>query len=246
MDFWKNSLSTVLVLSTTYLAMPSSKAATTVPTIRIEIPKKDTTSTEQNKSTSPTIPLDEDDLTPSINGFDDEVFPDEQTEPEIKADELEERAPAKVFYGDKDLPKAVKVLRLKLIDIAHSGEIEKLRPLLDSFKEPPLLSFQDEGDPIEFLKTSSGDGEGREILAILLEVLESGYVRRNEDNDGDIYIWPYFVEIPPDDLTSRQIVELFRIITAGDFEDMKAYGTYIFYRVGITPDGELKFFVAGD
>jgi len=27
---------------------------------------------------------------------------------------------------------------------------------------------------------------------------------------------------------------------------MKAFGTYIFYRVGITPDGHWAFFVAGD
>ena len=27
---------------------------------------------------------------------------------------------------------------------------------------------------------------------------------------------------------------------------MKTYGTYIFYRVGITPEGRWAFFVAGD
>ena len=47
-------------------------------------------------------------------------------------------------------------------------------------------------------------------------------------------------------LTAPQRVELFKIVKAGDFDDMKTYGTYIFYRVGITPDGRWSFFVAGD
>ena len=46
--------------------------------------------------------------------------------------------------------------------------------------------------------------------------------------------------------TARQKVELFKIVTAGDYEDMKQFGTYIFYRVGITPEGRWAFFVAGE
>jgi hypothetical protein len=42
------------------------------------------------------------------------------------------------------------------------------------------------------------------------------------------------------------MVELFKIITAGDYEDMKADGTYLFYRAGITPSGVWKYFVSGD
>jgi hypothetical protein len=52
--------------------------------------------------------------------------------------------------------------------------------------------------------------------------------------------------VPLDRLTPPQRVELFKIVTAGDYEDMKSYGAYIFYRVGITPDGRWQFFVAGD
>ena len=45
---------------------------------------------------------------------------------------------------------------------------------------------------------------------------------------------------------AKQRVELFKIVTAGDFDDMKQFGAYIFYRVGITPAGQWTFFVAGD
>jgi hypothetical protein len=61
-----------------------------------------------------------------------------------------------------------------------------------------------------------------------------------------MYVWPYFFAVPLDALTGRQRVELFKIVTAGDYEDMKNYGAYIFYRAGISPEGRWLFFVAGD
>jgi hypothetical protein len=61
-----------------------------------------------------------------------------------------------------------------------------------------------------------------------------------------MYVWPYFARYPLDKLNGPQMVELFKILTAGDYEDMKAYGTYLFYRVGITPTGVWKYFISGD
>lgn len=103
-----------------------------------------------------------------------------------------------------------------------------------------------DGDPIKFVKELSGDSEGQEILAIMEEVLNAGFVHLDAGTAEEIYVWPYFFAIPLDKLTAPQRVELFKIVTAGDYEDMKTYGTYIFYRVGITPDGKWSFFVAGD
>ena len=103
-----------------------------------------------------------------------------------------------------------------------------------------------EGDPIEFLKSQSGDAEGREILAILLEVLESGFVHLDAGTDNEVYVWPYFFAVPLDALTPQQKVELFTILTSGDLEEMKSFGAYVFYRVGISPQGRWRFFVAGD
>jgi hypothetical protein len=61
----------------------------------------------------------------------------------------------------------------------------------------------------------------------------------------EIYVWPYFFVVPLEELDPRQRVELFKLVTAGDYEDMKAYGGYIFYRTGIMPDGRWAFFIAG-
>src|SRR5690606_17635292 len=103
-----------------------------------------------------------------------------------------------------------------------------------------------DGDPIEFLRQSSGDEQGHEILAILCEVLDAGFVQLDAGTPHELYVWPYFYAYPLDRLDARQRVELFRIVTAGDFEDMLAFGSYHFYRVGISPAGEWVFFVAGD
>ncbi len=103
-----------------------------------------------------------------------------------------------------------------------------------------------DGDPIAFLKELSGDGDGYEVLAILEEVLGAGYVHVDVGTPEELYVWPYFFAIPLDRLDGKQKVELFKLVTAGDYEDMKTYGAYIFYRIGITPQGRWAFFVAGD
>ncbi|WP_378943521.1 hypothetical protein [Mesorhizobium sp. ANAO-SY3R2] len=145
------------------------------------------------------------------------------------------------------LPEPVSRMRNLLVEAAKTGDIEKLRPLIGTGSNMPQLSFGDiEGDPIAFIKGLSGDGEGQEILAIMEEVLNAGYVHLGEGTEEDLYVWPYFFGIPLDKLDARQKVELFKIVTAGDYEDMKQYGAYVFYRLGITPEGSWAFFVAGD
>lgn len=152
-----------------------------------------------------------------------------------------------IVYDLNRLPEPVARMRNLLVEAAKTGDIEKLRPLIGQGESMPQLSFGEiEGDPIAFIKGLSGDGEGQELLAIMEEVLNAGYVHLGEGTDEDLYVWPYFFGIPLEKLDARQKVELFKIVTAGDYEDMKQYGTYVFYRLGITPDGRWAFFVAGD
>ena len=134
-----------------------------------------------------------------------------------------------------------------LVEASKTGDVEKLRPLLDTGEDGTQLSLGGtDGDPIALLRGESGDKEGIEILAILEEVLSAGYVHMDAGTPNEMYVWPYFFAVPLEKLTPGQKVELFKIITAGDYEEMKSYGSYIFYRVGITPEGRWSFFVAGD
>lgn len=152
-----------------------------------------------------------------------------------------------ILYDVTLLPEPVQRMRRLILDACKAGDIEALRPLLGPGAGSTQISFGGvEGDPIDFLRNLSGDDQGHEILAILSEVLEAGFVHLDVGEPGEIYVWPYFFAVSLETLTPPQRVELFTIVTAGDYEEMKTYGTYNFYRVGITPEGEWLFFVAGD
>lgn len=162
--------------------------------------------------------------------------------------EIDENGPLpEIVYNLDRLPEPVRRMHGLIVEAAKTGEIERLRPLLGLGDDATQLSFGDvEGDPIDFLKGLSGDPDGQEILAIMEEVMNAGFVHLEAGTPNEIYVWPYFFGIPLDKLDSRQKVELFKIVTAGDLEDMKQFGTYIFYRVGITPEGRFAFFVVGE
>lgn len=152
----------------------------------------------------------------------------------------------KVEYDLSKLPEPVAKIRKAIIDAASTGDLEKLRPIITQSKEPPLLGDDEDGDPIKYLKTLAGDDGGREILAILIEVLEAGYVHVDVGTPDEVYLWPYFARYPIDKLTPPQLVELFKLVYAGDYEDMKADGAYTWYRAGFGPDGSWHYFLSGD
>lgn len=226
-------------------AMPPKPAGQTTP-VENSVPmpdpvQKPSTGAGQAPATQPPA----DNQTPAESPAEDET-PADTTSPAMP--HLDPEAPLpEIVYDLSRLPEPVARMRNLLVEAAKSGDIEKLRPLVGQGEAMPQLSFGDiEGDPVAFLKSLSGDSDGQEILAILEEVLNAGYVHLGEGTDEDLYVWPYFFGIPLDKLDPRQKVELFKIVTAGDYEDMKQYGAYVFYRLGITPEGRWAFFVAGD
>jgi hypothetical protein len=151
-----------------------------------------------------------------------------------------------VEYDLTKLPKPVARLREQIIEAATSGDPEKLRPIIDANGEPPVFGPSDTGDPIGYLKLQSGDDGGREILAILIEVLDAGYVHVDVGTPDEMYVWPYFARYPLDKLTPPQLVELFKLVFAGDYQDMLADGVYSYFSAGISPDGTWRYFQSGD
>ncbi|WP_404933309.1 hypothetical protein [Nitratireductor sp. L15S-10] len=196
----------------------------------ISFPKNDTSSPEGSEPTEGTSPIGDTPLR-------DVVRPDTQIGKELP----------EVHYDLEELPEPVRRMHGLIVEAAKSGDIENLRPLIGNGDSATRLSLGGlDGDPLEFLVELSGDEEGQEVLAILLEVLLAGYVHLDAGTPQEMYVWPYFFAIPLESLDKRQRVELFTLVTAGDYEDMKSFGAYIFYRVGITPEGHWAFFVAGD
>lgn len=169
---------------------------------------------------------------------------------EIEEDAAGEEAvplPA-ILYDSELLPDSANRMRELIREAAMTGDIEALRPLIGlGPNQTRLATTRIEEDPIDYLRGTSGDGEGVELMAILLDVLDAGFVKveRPADQGGPYYLWPYFAAMPIEELTAPQEVELLRIVTAGDYDEMKIYGGYNFYRTAITEEGAWEFFFAG-
>jgi hypothetical protein len=154
-------------------------------------------------------------------------------------------APPEIFTDPAQLPAAVARMRTRMLEAARSGDLDKLVTVMQSNETMPVFSFGNERDPVAFWKSLYPDSQGLEILAILIQILESGFVHVERKTPQDMYVWPYFARMPLTALTPEQKVELFRIVTGADYQEMLDAGGYAFYRVGIAPDGTWHFFVAG-
>ena len=253
------------VLVSTLLASAAMALATTLPAAALSEIQQDATTppaaddTIESQPLPPvgTVPLPDESqpATPGVEAPEEEgPTPEDQADPAepegevVGRPEVDSDAPLpEVRYNLDALPEQARRMHDLIVEATRTGDIEKLRPLIGTGNDATQLSLGGvDSDPIDFLKELSGDAEGQEILAILQEVLTAGYVHLDPGTPQELYVWPYFFAVPLERLTPPQRVELFKIVTAGDYEDMKSYGAYIFYRVGITPAGEWQFFVAGD
>jgi hypothetical protein len=131
-------------------------------------------------------------------------------------------------------------MREAILSAVRSGRIEELRHAYDLNELKPDLGIEMGSDPIAHWKRISGDGEGREILAALAEILETRYVAlplgRDLENNR-VYVWPYFAEVPLDRLTPAQEVELLRLVPPAAAKEMKKNRRYTHWRIAIGADG---------
>jgi hypothetical protein len=169
-----------------------------------------------------------------------------KTKPDGKKKARAEPAPAlRIEYGTEKLPAPVQDMREAILGAVRSGRIEELRHAYELNELKPDLGTHPVGDPVLHWKRTSGDGEGREILAALAEILETGYVvlplGRDVENNR-VYVWPYLAQIPLDKLSPAQDVELLRLVAPAAAKEMKATGKYSFWRTAIGADGTWHFF----
>ncbi len=150
------------------------------------------------------------------------------------------RVPAQ--YDLTVLPDPVKRMLESMVVAAQSGDIETMRPVLESNELKPMVSAGAVDDPIAYWKRVSADGEGREILAAMLNVLSSGYVRVGEGRE-EMFVWPYFAEADLRQLAPAQEVDLYRMMPPRAAATMKRSGRYDYFRIGIAPDGVWHYFL---
>ena len=139
-------------------------------------------------------------------------------------------------------------MREAILAAVKSGRIEELRHAWELNELKPDLGAASVGDPVAHWRQISGDGEGREILAALAEILDAGYVvlplGRDLENNR-LYVWPYFAEVPLDKLSPAQEVELLRLVSPAALKDMRSSGKYTHWRIVIGADGTWHSFRRG-
>ena len=144
------------------------------------------------------------------------------------------------------LPAPVARMRSRIIEAARTGDLDKLLTVMQTNETMPIFSFANERDPVAYWKANYPESGGLEVMSILLEILDMGFVHVDAGTPQDMYVWPYFAYVPLKDLTPAQKVELFKVVTGSDYRAMQDFGAYIFYRLGIAPDGTWHFFVSGE
>jgi hypothetical protein len=148
----------------------------------------------------------------------------------------------KVQYDFNALPDPVKRMLQQIAAAAESGEIENMRPVFESNELKPMVATAYVDDPIAFWKKASVDGTGRDVLAAMLNVMSSGFVRVGKAQ-AEMYVWPYFAETDLAKLTPAQNVELYRIVAPSVAASIKKAGKYSYYRLGIAPNGVWHYFI---
>jgi hypothetical protein len=144
------------------------------------------------------------------------------------------------------LPPAVKEMRERIIAAASSGDLENLLKLMHANGSMPVFTHTLRQDPATYWKDIYPDSDGVEILSILISILNTPAARIDAGTPQEMYVWPYFARLPIKSLTPAQKVELFRVVTGSDYRQMVERGRYVFYQVGISPDGAWRYFLSSD
>lgn len=178
---------------------------------------------------------------PSANQF---VPPAQDGSGDARA--TDQPAATAIATGPSRLPPAVLRMRDRILAAARTGDLQTLLALMRANGGMPVFSHTQKEDPTAFWKESYPDSEGIEVLSILISILETQPVRIDAGTPQEMYLWPYFARLPIKSLTPAQKVELFRVVTGSDYKAMLERGRYLFYQVGIGPDGTWRYFVASE
>ena len=160
-------------------------------------------------------------------------------------------APAKPVYegplvDTAVLPDRVAAMRSKILEACESGDIVQLRPAIERNETLPLFGTAGNrpksfSTAIEFLKAKSFDGEGRETLLLLENILNAPFVRETAGVHVS-WIWPAWGLVETRN-SAETLAELkARCVSFGDFLASKNGAFPSLQRVSIGSDGTWHLF----
>lgn len=138
------------------------------------------------------------------------------------------------------LPANVAEMRDAILAAAHSGSMEDLKVAIEWNELKPDFGDEAQGDPIAFLKRISADGEGRETLAALANILALAPAvlpTGKDPENNSVYVWPYLAELPLEKLTPGEEVDLYRLMPPAAAKAMREKKKWSWWRLAIGADG---------
>ncbi len=149
----------------------------------------------------------------------------------------------KIAYKPSKLPHPVRTMRASIIRAAKSGDMAAIKAVLQKNEIQPVVDFDSKLSPVEFWMDVSQDGNGRDVLAAMIEIFMKPYAILNEGTPQEKFVWPYLAELDMRKLTARQEIDLLRLVSVKEYGIMKKNGRYQGYRASIGKDGTWHIFV---
>ena len=147
--------------------------------------------------------------------------------------------------GAQGLPPAVTEMRAAIIAAVESGDIAELKGAMDLNELKPEFGGPLGTDAIAHLRSQSGDGSGRDILALIGRLLEGGWASIPGGSDIEnnrIFVWPHFAEISLAGLAQAELTALEALVGAQQAGLMVAQGRWTGWRLSIGADGVWHMF----
>jgi hypothetical protein len=147
------------------------------------------------------------------------------------------------------LPDHVADLRDAILTAARSGNVEEMKSAFEVSGTVPDLGISRRSDPIKVLKDRSADGQGRDILAAIVEMLEmppAALPLGNDIENNLIYVWPYLSTRSLDKLTPAEEVDLYRLVPPALAAEMRKRKRWLWWRLVIAADGTWTLFRKGN
>jgi hypothetical protein len=159
--------------------------------------------------------------------------------------------PPEVSRDIEALPRQVRHMRGLILDAVRSGDSEALRKPIEWNEVPPSFGKGSQArakgpamsaELVRLFRERSGDGDGRETMGQIVNMLAVGYARTHPGTRQEMFLWPYFAALDPRLLTPEQEVDAYRVLHAGAVREWREKGRYPGWRLGIGPDGTWHFF----
>jgi hypothetical protein len=163
--------------------------------------------------------------------------------------------PPEISRDLENLPPNVRRMRGLILEAVRTGDGTALRKPIEWNEVPPSFG---KGAPkgakgpamadelLKFFRERSGDGQGRETMGQLVNVLAVGHARINAGQPQEMFVWPYFAVLDPRLLTPEQEVDVFRVMGAAQLREWREKGRFPYWRIGIGPDGTWHYFLGGE